>query len=64
MRKLAMPLIARQPKTITYPMWYNTIPFFIPMDPNMYFMYYSRIKRLDPLIYGKNKGYVVGVIQP
>ncbi len=30
-------------------MWYNTIPPFIPMDPNMYSMYYSRIKGPNPL---------------
>ncbi len=44
-------------------MWYNTKPYFIPMDPNMYSMYYSRIKGLDPLIFGKNKVYAVNVTQ-
>jgi hypothetical protein len=32
-------------------MWYNIVPPFIPMDPNMYFMYYFIIRGLDPLIY-------------
>jgi hypothetical protein len=49
-------VIARQPRTILYPTWYNTIPSFVPMDPNMYSMYYSRIKGLDSLIYGRKKG--------
>ncbi len=45
-------------------MWYNTIPSFIPMDPNMYSMCYSRIKGPDTLIFGGNKGYAVNVTQP
>jgi len=44
-------------------MWYNTIPPFIPMDPNMYSMYYSGIKGLDPLIFKKREKYVVGITQ-
>jgi hypothetical protein len=31
-------------------MWYNITPSFIPMDVNMYPMYYFRIKGLDPFI--------------
>jgi hypothetical protein len=45
-------------------MWYNIIPSFVPMDLNMYSMYYSRIKGPDPLISQKRKGYEVIVIQP
>jgi hypothetical protein len=45
-------------------MWYNTTPSFVPMDPNMYSMYYSGIKGPNPLIYGRKKGYVTGVPQP
>jgi hypothetical protein len=44
-------------------MWYNTIPFFVPMDPNMYYIYYLGIKGLDPLIFGRKKAYVVSVMQ-
>jgi hypothetical protein len=44
-------------------MWYNTLPFFVPMDPNMYSMYYVGIKGLDPLIYGRKGRHVVGTIQ-
>jgi hypothetical protein len=44
-------------------MWYNTIPSFVPMDPNMYFMYYPGIKGLDPLIFGRKKAYATSVIQ-
>ncbi len=36
-------------------MWYNIVPSFVPMDLNMYFMYYSGIKGLDPLIFRKRK---------
>jgi hypothetical protein len=39
------------------------VPSFVPMDPNMYFMYYLGFKEPNPLIFGKNKTYVVGVIQ-
>ncbi len=42
-------------------MWYNIIPSFIPMNPNMYFMYYSRIKGLNPLIFGRKEGYAINV---
>jgi hypothetical protein len=44
-------------------MWYNTIPSFVPMDLNMYSMYYLGIKGLDPLMYGRRKGYAINVIQ-
>jgi hypothetical protein len=38
-------------------MWYSLVPPFIPMDPNMYSMYYSEIKRLDPWIFGRRERY-------
>jgi hypothetical protein len=44
-------------------MWYNIVPSFIPMDPNMYSMYYSGIKGPDQLIFGRRKGYVVSFVQ-
>ncbi len=44
-------------------MWY-IIPSFVPTDPSMYSMYYSRIKGPNPLIFGWNKRYVIGVTQP
>jgi hypothetical protein len=56
-----MPLIARQRKIVPYPMWYNIVPPFIPMDPNMYSMYYSKIKGLDPLIFKIKEIYAVGI---
>jgi hypothetical protein len=59
-------LISRQTKDVLYPpypMWYNTLPPFVPMDPNMYSMYYSRIKGPHPLIYGRKEKYVVGTLQ-
>jgi hypothetical protein len=44
-------------------MWYNTIPPFVPMDPNMYFVYYSRINGHDPLIFGRNESYAIVITQ-
>jgi hypothetical protein len=58
--QLVTPLIAWQPKTIPYPMWYNTLPSFVPMDFNMYSMYYLGIKGHDPLISRRRKGYAIG----
>jgi len=63
--------MTRQPKAVpyppyppypSYPMWYNTIPPYVPMDHNMYSMYYSKIKRPNPLIFGRKERYVVGII--
>jgi hypothetical protein len=57
------PLIVRQLKVILYPpypMWYYTIQSFVPMDPNMYSMNYSRIKGFDSLIFGKKERYAAG----
>jgi len=62
--QLVTPLIARQPKIILYHMWYNTITSFVLMDFNMYSMYYSRIKGLNPLNFGRKKGCGADVIQP
>jgi hypothetical protein len=45
-------------------MWYNIVPCFIAMDTNMYSMYYSRIKGLNPLIFRRMKGYAIGATQP
>jgi hypothetical protein len=45
-------------------MWYNTIPFFVPMDLDMYFAYYSKIKGPDPLIFGRKERYATNTIQP
>lgn len=39
-------------------MWYNTLPPFVPMYPNMYPTYYSKIKGLDPSIVGRKEGHV------
>jgi hypothetical protein len=44
-------------------MWYNTIPSFIPMDPNMYSSYYFGIKGPDPLIFRRKEIHVVGTFQ-
>jgi len=57
------PLIIGQSKVVPYPMWYNTIPHFIPMNPNMYSMHNYGIKRLDPFIFGRREKYVAGITQ-
>jgi hypothetical protein len=62
--QLVTPLIARQPRTVPHPMWYNIVPSFVPMDPNLYPMYYLVIKRPDPLISRRKKGFAVYVAQP
>jgi hypothetical protein len=46
-----------------YPMWYNTIPPFVPMDPNLYFMYNSGINVLDVLISGRREKYATNITQ-
>jgi riboflavin transporter FmnP len=50
-----IPLLIGQLVIVLYLMWYNTIPSFVSMDPNMYFMYYPEIKVFDPLIFGKKR---------
>jgi hypothetical protein len=50
-------LIIGEPKVAPYPMWYNPVPPFIPIDPNMHSMYYSGIERFDPLDYGRKEKY-------
>jgi hypothetical protein len=49
-QQLVTPLIAKQLRVIPYPMWYSVVPPFIPVDLNMYSMYYYGIKRPGPLI--------------
>jgi hypothetical protein len=45
-------------------MWYNIVPSFVPMDPNVYSMYYLGIKGLYPLISRGKKGDAIDVTQP
>jgi len=56
-------IVVGQPKTVPYSMWYNIVQTFVPMDPNMYSIHYSRIKEPDPLISIKKKAYAIGVTQ-
>jgi len=39
------------------------VPPFVPMDPNMYTMYYFRIKGPDPLISRRKERYVTNTTQ-
>jgi hypothetical protein len=44
-----------------YPMWYNIVPPFVPMDPNMYSLYYFGIKEPDSLTFGRKEKYVTNI---
>jgi hypothetical protein len=46
-----VPSKTRMLPTSTYPMWYNVIPFFVPLDPNLYPTYPTKTKGLDSLIF-------------
>jgi hypothetical protein len=50
--------------TSTYPLWYNIIPPFIPLDPNLYLIYPTKTKGFDPLIFGNYINYVPGYVYP
>jgi hypothetical protein len=43
----------------TYPMWYNVIPPFVPLDPSLYPTYQIGTKGLDSLIFRNYIGYVL-----
>lgn len=44
-------------------MWYNIVPSFVPMDFNVYSMYYLGIKGLDPLISRRKEQYATSINQ-
>jgi hypothetical protein len=44
----------------TYPMWYNVIPPFVPLDLNLYPTYQIGTKGLDSSIFRNYIGYVPG----
>jgi len=46
--------------TSTYPMWYNVITLFVPLDLRMYPAYQTRAKGLDSLIFRNYTCYVLG----
>jgi hypothetical protein len=46
--------------TSTYPMWYNVIPPFVPLDISLYPTYQIGTKGLDSLIFRNYIGYVLG----
>jgi hypothetical protein len=50
--------------TSTYPLWYNVIPPFVPLDPNLYLTYPTRTKGLNPLIFGNYTNYVHRYVYP
>jgi len=50
--------------TSIYPMWYNVIPFFMPLDPSLYLAYPTRIKGLDSSIFTIYTCYVPRNVYP
>jgi len=50
--------------TSTYLMWYNVIPSFVPLDPNLYPTYPTRTKGFDFLIFKNYIGYVPRNVYP
>jgi len=46
--------------TSTYPMWYNVIPPFMPLDPNLYPTYQTGTKGLDSSTFRNYTCYVPG----
>jgi hypothetical protein len=46
--------------TSTYPMWYNVIPPFVPLDLSLYITYQIGAKGLDFSIFKNYIGYVLG----
>ncbi len=50
--------------TWTYPLWYNVIPLFMPLNLNLYPAYPTRTKRLDSSIFKNYTSYVLGNVYP
>jgi hypothetical protein len=46
--------------TSTYPMWYNVIPPFVPLNLSLYLAYQTRAKGLDSSIFRNYTSYVRG----
>jgi hypothetical protein len=50
--------------TLTYPMWYNVISPFVPLDLSLYLTYLARTKGLDSSIFRNYTCYVIGNVYP
>jgi hypothetical protein len=48
----------------TYPMWYNVIPPFVPLDLSLYPTYLIRTKGLDSSSFRNYTSYVLGNVYP
>jgi hypothetical protein len=46
----------------TYPIWYNVIPLFVPLNLSLYPVYPTRTKGIDPLIFRNYIGYAHGYV--
>jgi hypothetical protein len=50
--------------TSTYPMRYNVIPLFVPLDLSLYPVYPTKTKGFDPSIFRNYIGYVPKYVYP
>jgi hypothetical protein len=50
--------------TSTYPMWYNVIPPFVPLNPSLYPTYQTRAKGIDSSIFRNYTSYVPSNVYP
>jgi hypothetical protein len=48
----------------TYPMWYNVIPPFVPLNPSLYLTSQTRAKGFDSSIFRNYIGYVLRNVYP
>ncbi len=65
--QLVTPIVPGKTNTLTtsrYLMWYNVIPPFVLLDPNLYLAYPTRTKGLDSAIFRNYIGYVLGNVYP
>jgi hypothetical protein len=61
--QLVIPIVLTKTSMLpisTYPMWYNVIPPFVPLNPSLYPGYQTRAKGFDPLIFRNYTCYVLG----
>jgi hypothetical protein len=50
--------------TSTYPMWYDVIPLFVPLNPSLYPTYQTIAKGLDSSIFMNYTGFIPGNVYP
>jgi hypothetical protein len=66
-QQLVTPIILSKTKispTSTYPLWYNGIAPFVPLNPSLYLAYLIGTNKFDPLIFRNYIGHVCGYVYP